>query len=173
MPKVKAALAQLSSDEVKAFKASGSIDVAGQTLSAGDLSVSASVDFSTNPDFHGGQGDTTQAKEDGELIVVVDVRSSPELVSLGLARGFISSIQQLRKKAGLVATDDVDVFYRGESEAMKAAIEASTEAIWRDTKSAAVEASQMGEGRKVLLEDEVEVANEKVKVSLVERATRD
>jgi isoleucyl-tRNA synthetase len=172
MPKVKAALAELSSDQVKEFKSSGSIEVAGQTLSAGDLSVSASVDFSSSKDFHGGQGDTNTSKEDGELIVVLDVRSSPELVTMGLARGFISSVQQLRKKAGLVATDDVDVFFKGASEQMKTAIEGNADAIWRDTKSAAVEASQMGDGAKVILEEEVEVADQKVFVSLVSRSTK-
>lgn len=169
MPKVKAALALLTSEEVKAFRTEGSIVVAEQTLTTGDLTVVAGSDYSDSTDFVSGAGDKNEAKEDGELIVVLDVRSSPELVIKGLARGFISSCQQLRKKAGLVATDDVDVFYKGCGETMKSAIEQNKDAIWTQLGSAAVEDAQRGEGAEVLLEEEIEVADQKFVVALVRR----
>lgn len=167
MPKVKAALAELTSADVKTFKTTGTIDVAGQTLTAGDLTVSASVDFSGSEDKVGGMG---LGGEDAELVVILDVRSSPELIVKGLARGFISAVQQLRKKAGLRATDDVDVFYKGCGEQMTEAIETNAEAIWRDVKSTAVSASQMGDAREVIFEEECEIADQKVFVSLCQRA---
>lgn len=169
MPKVKAALAELSSEEVKAFRTSGSIEIAGQTLTTGDLTVVAEADFSASTDFVAGAGDKTAAKEDGELIVVLDIRSSPELVMKGLARGFISSCQQLRKKAALQATDDVDIFYTGCAEQMVEAIGQSKEAIWRELGSSAVEDSQRPEGKKVLAEEEIQVADHTFQIKLVAR----
>lgn len=169
MPKVKAALAALSSDQVKEFKSSGTIDVAGQTLTTGDLTITASVDFTGSTDYHGGMGDKAEAKEDGELIVVLDIRSSPELILKGLARGFIASIQQLRKKAGLQATDDVDVFYRGTSEQMAGVIQSNQEAIGRETRSTALDYAQKSESAKVLFEEEVEIADEKVMLTVAQR----
>lgn len=166
MPKVKAALAQLSSDEVKAFKATGSIDVAGQTLTTGDLTVSASVDFSGSSDHHGGMGDRTEAREDAELIVVLDIRSSPELVLKGLSRGFLSSVQQLRKKAGLKPSDDVDLFYAGASERMVAIVDGIRDVLFKETRCVATDASQKSASATALVHEEVEIGDEKVVLSL-------
>jgi isoleucyl-tRNA synthetase len=167
MPKVKAALAALSSDEVRAFKSSGTIEVAGQTLTTGDLTVSASVDFSGSADHHGGMGDKNEAREDAELIVVLDIRSSPELVLKGLARGFISAVQQLRKKAGLRATDDAGLFYRGASERLEGVIGANRDVVYRETRCAPGDHSQKSAEAEALVEEEVEIADEKVVLVLV------
>lgn len=45
------------------------------------------------------------AAGDGEVLVVMDLRSDEGLVAAGLAREVVNRVQRLRKKAGLQATD--------------------------------------------------------------------
>ena len=55
------------------------------------------------------------ATGDGELLVVLDLRLQAGLAATGLARELLNRVQKLRKRAGLVASDAVDVFYRAPS----------------------------------------------------------
>lgn len=50
------------------------------------------------------------ANGDGEVLAVLDLGTDESLVEAGLAREVVNRVQKLRKKAGLVATDVVDVF---------------------------------------------------------------
>jgi isoleucyl-tRNA synthetase len=55
-----------------------------------------------------------RAAGDGEVLAVLDLRRDDSLVSAGLARELVNRVQKLRKSAGLVVTDEVEVFYRAE-----------------------------------------------------------
>ena len=102
--KIKAALPKLSPAEIRAFLDSGNITVEGHELSTEDLRV---------------QRDLAQNKEteniepgiDGEVMVLLDYFAYPELAQEGLAREVLNRIQRLRKRAGLVPTDDVQLSY--------------------------------------------------------------
>ena len=50
------------------------------------------------------------ANGDGEVLAVLDLGTDDSLVEAGLAREVVNRVQKLRKKAGLVASDIVDVF---------------------------------------------------------------
>lgn len=50
------------------------------------------------------------AAGDGELLVALDLRADDSLAEAGLARELVNRVQKLRKKAGLVASDAVEVF---------------------------------------------------------------
>ena len=56
------------------------------------------------------------ANGDGEVLVVMDLRPDQELLAAGAAREVVNRVQRLRKKAGLVATDTVEVFIRLETQ---------------------------------------------------------
>ena len=55
-----------------------------------------------------------RAAGDGEVLAVLDLRRDDSLVSAGLARELVNRVQRLRKAAGLVVTDTVEIFYRTE-----------------------------------------------------------
>lgn len=55
-----------------------------------------------------------RAAGDGEVLAVLDLRRDDGLVSAGLARELVNRVQKLRKSAGLVVTDEVEVFYRAD-----------------------------------------------------------
>ena len=48
---------------------------------------------------------------DGEIMTLLDSFAYPELAQEGLAREVLNRIQRLRKRAGLVPTDDVKLSY--------------------------------------------------------------
>ncbi|CAG8221037.1 unnamed protein product [Penicillium salamii] len=102
--KVKKALPQLSSDDVKGFLLNKTILVDGIELVEGDLVVKRGIKEDENS-----KGFETNT--DSDVLTILDANLYPELAHQGLGREIINRIQRLRKKAGLVPTDDVKMEY--------------------------------------------------------------
>jgi len=114
--KVKKALPDLTTEDVKRFTQSGHITVDGIALTSEDLIVKrglaeteASRNFETNTD--------------DDVLIILDAEMYAELAEEGLAREIINRVQRLRKKAGLVPTDDVKMEYAVLSDPEKTGIE--------------------------------------------------
>ena len=58
----------------------------------------------------GASSDDMDANGDGEVLAVLDLGTDESLVEAGLAREVVNRVQKLRKKAGLMATDVVEVY---------------------------------------------------------------
>ncbi|GIL48146.1 hypothetical protein Vafri_4840 [Volvox africanus] len=100
------AIKDLAADQILSYEKSGSIELAGHIIEAGEIKVLR--------DFRAPEGtspDDVDANGDGEVLVVLDLRVDESLVAAGLAREMVNRFQKLRKSAGLVLTDKVDVFY--------------------------------------------------------------
>lgn len=102
--KVKKALPSLSSDDVKRFVSEKKIQVDGIELVEGDLVVRRGV-----KEDAGSQGFEPNA--DNDVLTILDANFYPDLAEQGLGREIINRLQRLRKKAGLVPTDDVKMEY--------------------------------------------------------------
>lgn len=102
--KVKAALPNVSSEEVKLFAETGKLTVDGIDLVSEDLQVQRGLPEKEVASGH-------EARSEKDVLIILDVNSYPELQSEGLARELINRIQRLRKKAGLNATDEILVQY--------------------------------------------------------------
>ncbi|SMN20603.1 similar to Saccharomyces cerevisiae YBL076C ILS1 Cytoplasmic isoleucine-tRNA synthetase, target of the G1-specific inhibitor reveromycin A [Maudiozyma saulgeensis] len=102
--KVKAGLPKVSSDDVKAYLATGKLTVDGIDLVTGDLNVIRDLPESA---VQSGR----ETRTDNDVLIILDTNVYDELKTEGLAREIINRIQKLRKKAGLEATDDVLVQY--------------------------------------------------------------
>ncbi|CAE6425630.1 unnamed protein product, partial [Rhizoctonia solani] len=162
MAKVKAGLPNLSSDDVKSYVQTGTVDVAGIKLVAGDLTVQRYVDL---PD-----DGTSATNTDNDVVVVLDIRIHPELEGEGLARELINRVQKLRKKAGLQAVDEVDVYYsfaNGEGQDILKAIGEQEEMIQKSIKGLPKDVAGRAKGTAVLIEEEQEIGETKFKLSLV------
>jgi isoleucyl-tRNA synthetase len=168
--KVKAALPALASDDVRRYAETGAVRVAGIELVAGDLAVQRYIALA--------DAATHATHTDNDVVVRLDVQSHPELKGEWLAREVVNRVQKLRKKAGLQATDDVDVFYAFEeragegegdgagAEELLAAMGEHAELIRRTVRNAPVDVSERREGQKVLIEEEQEVADVKFRLSM-------
>jgi isoleucyl-tRNA synthetase len=102
--KIKAALPKLSSSEIHGFLDSGNITVEGHQLSAEDLRVQRSVKQSPKTAH-------LEVTVEGDVMILLDAFAYPELAQEGLARAVLNRIQQMRKRAGLVPTEDVKLAY--------------------------------------------------------------
>lgn len=103
--KVKKALPSLTSDDVKRFVAEKKIVVDGIELVEGDLVVRRDL----------AEDEASQNMEpntDNDVLTILDANIYPDLADEGLGREVISRVQRLRKKAGLLATDDVKMEYK-------------------------------------------------------------
>jgi isoleucyl-tRNA synthetase len=118
--KVKKALPNLTSQEMKDFLKRGEMSVDGIRVEQGDLLIKRGLpkdDSSKEQEFN----------TDDDVLVILDVADYPELVQEGLAREVIRRVQDFRKKAGLVPTDDVGMEYRVLSDPDNVGLEAAIE----------------------------------------------
>ena len=103
--RVKKALPSLTSAEVKKFVENKKIAVDGIELDEEDLIVRRGLrEDDTSKNF--------EANTDNDVLTILDAALYPELADEGVAREIINRVQRLRKKAGLVPTDDVKMEYR-------------------------------------------------------------
>ncbi len=159
--RVKNALPKISSDDIKAYVDTGKISVDGIDLVTGDLAITRYVDLPAEGTF--------ATSTDNDVVVVLDIQLHPELESEGMARELINRIQKLRKKAGLQATDDIDVFYsfeRSMGEALKEVIHTHFDAITRTTRSTPADTSLRKPDAKILLEEAQEIGETKFTLCL-------
>lgn len=105
MGRVKKALPNITSDEVKAYVQEKFIMVDGIRLEEGDLVVRRSVKESADSGH-------LEVNTDADVLTILDTEIHEELAQEGLAREVINRVQKLRKKAGLQPTDDIKMEYR-------------------------------------------------------------
>ena len=103
--KVKKALPGLTSDEVRQFVRSKTITVDGIELGEADLLVRRCLKEDE-------ASSSLETNTDNDVLTILDTMVYPELAREGIAREIVNRVQQLRKRAKLVPTDDVKMEYR-------------------------------------------------------------
>ncbi len=160
--KVRKGLEGVSSDEAKRYMQTGKLNVAGVDLVEGDLKVSRYVE---TKEIEG----AFESNTDGNVVVLLDVQPRPELQAEGTAREVVNRIQRLRKKAGLVATDEVDAFYsfeQGLGQALAECIESQSDAFMKALRRKPLPESHRKPDAKVILQEEQEVGDDKFVLTL-------
>ena len=114
--KVKKALPNLTSDDVRQFVQSKTITVDGIQLSEEDLIVRRGLKEDDS-------SKTLETNTDNDVLTILDTQLYPELAREGIAREVINRVQQLRKRAKLVPTDDVKMEYKVLSDPEKIGLE--------------------------------------------------
>lgn len=153
---VKKGLPKLTQDELRAYVRDKTISVDGIKLDDNDLNIirvlgQETLNNSSSED--GGAKWEPAFAED--VIVLLDCAPHPELAEEGIARDIITRIQKMRKKAGLVPTDDVRMEYSVVAEAEDVdvgAVVKNREDLFRAALRGPLEAAR--EGAEVLLEEE-------------------
>lgn len=113
--KVKKLLPGLSTQQVKDFVRDKTMTLDGITLNEEDLIVRREIANS--------EGKNIETNSDNDVLTILDVEIYTDLAQTGIAREIINRVQRLRKKAGLVATDDVKMSYRVTSDPQKTGLE--------------------------------------------------
>lgn len=96
----------LSESDIQSFSKTGSIMIDGEELTTGDLRIMLK--------FAGERASELSEKYEpngnNNVVVLLDITPDEEMQAEGLAREIINRIQKLRKKAGLVPTDEISVY---------------------------------------------------------------
>ncbi|DBA03205.1 TPA: hypothetical protein N0F65_003925 [Lagenidium giganteum] len=100
----------LTHDEVSSFLTQKSIKIGAHELSGEDLIVKRQ--FKGDAKIY--EADVSAERN---VMVIIDVREDDELKMQGCAREFITRVQKMRKKAGLVVQDKIQVYFSESNEA--------------------------------------------------------
>ncbi|XP_047203264.1 isoleucine--tRNA ligase, cytoplasmic [Girardinichthys multiradiatus] len=128
---VTASIKELTSEQLEAFQKTGSIVVDGHELHEEDLRLMYTFDQTS------GSAAQYEAHSDAQVLVLLDVTPDQSMVDEGVAREVINRIQKLRKKAHLVPSDEITVYYRCQPEGayLASVIEAHIDFILATTKA--------------------------------------
>ncbi|KAG5490717.1 hypothetical protein JKF63_00839 [Porcisia hertigi] len=113
MPAIRKCIQAMTSEEVAKFLQNQKGVVGGKELTIEDVKVLRVVKEGIT-DF--------QCNTDNNVVVLVDKREDPELIDSWRAREFVNRVQQLRKKAKLVMTDEINVYFEAEEADLTASI---------------------------------------------------
>ncbi|TKX20257.1 isoleucine--tRNA ligase-like protein 2 [Elsinoe australis] len=164
--RIRKALPSLSSDAIKTFLKEGRIEVEGAELKEEDLRVQREV-VKTK------ETEKLEAATEGETMVLLDCEVYEELKREGLARELVNRVQRLRKKVGLVPTDDVRVVMgvekgeKGEVEGVVREYEGMFAKAGKEVKFDGGEANGVEKEGQVVAEEEAEVRDMVVRLKLV------
>lgn len=163
LAKVKGALPDVPSDDVKEYVKTGKFVVGGIELVEGDLQVQRYIELPA------GQESQYATHTDNDVVVRLDIKAYSELTSEWLVREMINRVQKLRKKGGLQATDDVEVYYKFEDRSgaeIVSAMEQHAEVMQKTVRNVPTNEKER-KGGETLIAEEQEVAEVKFMLSLV------
>ncbi|KAK4999193.1 isoleucine--tRNA ligase [Elasticomyces elasticus] len=116
--KVKDALPAFSAnpENIKSFMKTSKATIAGLDLTSEDLIIKRGVKVSAD-------SEKLETAIEGDIIAILDCKMYEELAREGTARLLIGAVQRLRKKVGLVPTDDVGMTYKTVDQAKQPEVE--------------------------------------------------
>jgi isoleucyl-tRNA synthetase len=103
--KLSDALAKLPSAEVKSLIHNNSIVINGAEISVDDVVIKREIASGT------AGSENREINVDGDMFIILDKTLYLDLKDQRLGREIINRIQQLKKKAGLIPTDDIRIEY--------------------------------------------------------------
>jgi isoleucyl-tRNA synthetase len=106
---IRKALPNLTQQQLKQYLHDKKITIDGIRLDENDLTIVRVLGKDTL--ISNADGPQWEAAFSEDIIVLLDTAPHPELLDEGLARDIINRIQRMRKKAGLVPTDDIHMQY--------------------------------------------------------------
>lgn len=107
MGEIAKAVKAMSTEDILAFEKAGEITIKTHVLKLSDIKITREFKPPANV-----KAEDMDAKGDGDVLVVLDLRSDDSLYEAGVAREIVNRIQKLRKKAALEPTDTVEVFFK-------------------------------------------------------------
>uniref|UniRef100_UPI00358F330E isoleucine--tRNA ligase, cytoplasmic isoform X1 n=2 Tax=Myxine glutinosa TaxID=7769 RepID=UPI00358F330E len=100
-----AAIRNLKNPELENFRKTGSITVEGHLLGVDDLRLVHTMGQGQ------GNGGKYESHSDGQVLVLLNLATDQAMEAEGVAREVINRIQKLRKKAELLPTDEIKVYF--------------------------------------------------------------
>lgn len=106
-----AAIKALNDEEIQRYLSQGYFEVEQQRIDLEEVRIIYCISGQVGSNF--------EAHSDNEVLVLMDMTPNEELLEEGLAREVINRIQKLKKKAQLIPTDPVLIYYELNASAQK------------------------------------------------------
>jgi isoleucyl-tRNA synthetase len=147
----------LSPEEVQRFISTNKVVVGGQELTGDEVKIVRSMKAEMA---------NYQSNSEGAWVVFLDTRQDAETLGVGKAREFVSRTQQLRKKAGLVLEDVIEIYYQTEDKETNVALRDFASVVDKTIKVRWGPVEQMPAGAKVIISEVVEIGDTTIRVTL-------
>ncbi|KAJ3403103.1 isoleucine--tRNA ligase, partial [Chytridiales sp. JEL 0842] len=156
--KVRKALTTISESQVNEYVSNNRLVLEGIEL--------LEKDFEVLRIFEGSAGSQAQyeAKSEGGVLVILDLAVDPALIEEGVAREVVNRVQRLRKKAGLVPTDDIKYYMKITNDPegkLAKAIQGQSEYLMKSLKQEFLPLESRPADAKVIAEEEQEIEETK------------
>lgn len=152
------AIKNLPDEALTRFGVEGEIEVLGHKLTSSDLKLAYTMDDTAKSTHY-------EAHSDGNILVLLDVTPSEEMVNEGLAREVINRIQKARKKGKLVPTDKITVYFNTSSE-LSAVITQFADFIF-DTIKQPLLPYPVPNGAKVIVTEQAKIKSDSLDLTIV------
>lgn len=165
---VRKALPSLSQGQLRLYQREKKITIQNIELDENDLTIVRMMTKDATATAVGSGPQWEPAFAD-DAIVLLDAAPHPELVDEGLARELINRVQRLRKKAGLVPTDDVHMQYSVVSNPEEVDVDAvvsSRRELFEGALRGMLEKTEEVGNKEVILEEENTVGDLTLKLGL-------
>ncbi|CAI2178414.1 4341_t:CDS:10 [Funneliformis geosporum] len=149
--KVKNALPELTSEQVKEFVQTKEIMINGIKIVEEDLQV---IRYFKDANSH------YETNNDKDVLILLDVQVYQDLQEEGCAREIVNRVQRLRKKAGLQPFDPVLMYYKFTKDIdnqIEKVLKSQSDFIIKVLKRPLIPISEKPEGGEIIIEEEQEI----------------
>ncbi|CAG8657260.1 6647_t:CDS:10, partial [Funneliformis mosseae] len=149
--KVKNALPELTSEQVKEFVQTKEIMTSGIKIVEEDLQV---IRYFKDANSH------YETNNDKDVLILLDVQVYQDLQEEGCAREIVNRVQRLRKKAGLHPFDPVLMYYKFTKDIdnqIEKVLKSQSDFIIKVLKRPLLPVSEKSEGGEIIIEEEQEI----------------
>jgi isoleucyl-tRNA synthetase len=153
----------MTAEQVKKFQADGKVDVDvdGKTITVSAEEVSIAREFT-------GDTKTLEAQSSGSTLLIMSKKIDKDCKREGLAREAMSVVQQLRKKGGLNAEDEVQAWYTldGAVAEMEAVLTGKADFIKNGIRVSLLPYCDEAKSKKQIINETIELEGAKVTIFL-------
>ncbi|ORC90317.1 isoleucyl-tRNA synthetase [Trypanosoma theileri] len=158
-PQIRKAIQAMEPEAVAQFLKTGQAELCGKSISLEDVKVlrkfkEGITDFESNTD--------------NDVVVLVDKREDQALVDSWRAREFVNRVQQLRKKAKLVVTDVVEVYYEAEDPELANSIVNSRDQVNATIRGKWAPLAELPAGAKLIAEEDNSISGVGIRIVFTE-----
>lgn len=109
------AIKALTDLEISEMINKGSKEIAGHLIDVSEIRIIFNADAVTSEKY--------EVHSDNDVVVLLNVTPDSSMQDEGIAREIINRVQKLRKKAHLVPTDEIKIFYKADGDLLRVAKE--------------------------------------------------
>ncbi|KEG15216.1 putative isoleucyl-tRNA synthetase [Trypanosoma grayi] len=154
-PQIRKAIQAMTPESVAQFLKNGQVELCGKDISLDDVKVlrkfkEGITDFESNTD--------------NDVVVLVDKREDKALGDSWRAREFVNRVQQLRKKAKLVVTDMIDVYFEAEDAELTSSILSCAEQVDKTVKGKWATMEHLPAGARLIAEEDNSISGVGIRI---------